>query len=89
LFGPSTGTGFTVKVVPSGSESPKFVKSPEPELLISTDKKSLSTIGGSFTGVTVTKIVSVTQLTGSGVPASQILTTIVSNPTKFVFGVYV
>ena len=35
------------------------------------------------------KIVSFTQITGSGVPLSQTLTTTVSTPLKLLFGVYV
>ena len=37
-------------------------------------------IGASFTGVTVTKIVSFTQIAGNGVPSSQISTTTISLP---------
>ena len=50
---------------------------------------SSSTTGASFTGLTVMKIVSFTQITGSGVPLSQTLTTTVSTPLKLLFGVYV
>ncbi len=88
LFGPSTGVVFTVNGVPSGSLSPVSVKSPPTGVSSFVVIFSLSTTGASFTGLTVMKIVSFTQLI-PGVPASQTLTITVSKPLKFEFGVYV
>ena len=86
--GPLTGVVFAVRAVPSGSESPAFVKSPVAGTSSFVVTTSLSTIGASFTGVTVTVIVSFVHAT-PGVPASQIETTMMSVPLKFAFGVYV
>ena len=79
--GPLNGVVFTVSAVPSGSKSPASVKSPEVGVSSFVVLNSLSTIGGSLTGVTTMKIVSFTQIAGSGVPSSQISTTTVSLPT--------
>ncbi len=71
LLGPSTGVVVTTKF-PSTSESPASVKSPEPVPLNEMTTSSLSTTGPSLIGLTVIKIVSFTQIAGSGVPSSQI-----------------
>ncbi len=88
-FGATTGVVFTVNVVPSGSESPAFVKSPVAGVSSFVVMFSSSTIGASFTGFTVMKIVSLAQIAGIGNPLSQIDTTTVSVPLKFAAGVYV
>ncbi len=88
-FGPSTGVVFAVNVVPSGSESPAFVKSPVAGVSSFVVMISLSTRGASLKAFTVMKIVSFTQIAGIGNPLSQIDTTTVSVPLKFVVGVYV
>ncbi|MNU82600.1 hypothetical protein D3C71_722800 [compost metagenome] len=75
FVGPETGVVLAVNAVPSGSESPASVKSPVACVSSGMLCVSLSTIGGSFTGVTVMKIVSFTHCAGSGIPASQIETT--------------
>ncbi len=80
---------FAVNVVPSGSESPAFVKSPVAAVSSFVVIISLSTIGASFTGFTVMKIVSFAQIAGNGKPLSQMETTTVSVPLKFTVGVYV
>ena len=85
--GPLTGVVFAVSGVPSGSESPASVKSPVAGVSSFVVITSLSTIGASFTGATVTVIVSLTHTPGNGRPASQIDTTITSVPLKFGFGV--
>ncbi|MNU82599.1 hypothetical protein D3C71_722790 [compost metagenome] len=75
FVGPETGVVLAVNAVPSGSESPASVKSPVAVPSSGIVWFSLSTIGGSFTGVIVMKIVSFTHSDGNGVPASQIETT--------------
>ncbi len=78
-----------VNVVPSGSESPAFVKSPVAGVSSFVVIISSSTRGASLTAFTVMKIVSFTQFAGIGNPLSQIDTTTVSVPLKFAVGVYV
>ncbi len=85
--GPLTGVVFAVNGVPSGSESPALVKSPVAGVSSFVVIVSLSTIGASFTAVTVMKIVSFTHIPGKGRPSSQIDTTTVSVPLKFALGV--
>ncbi|MNV55580.1 hypothetical protein D3C71_1478170 [compost metagenome] len=87
FVGPETGVVLAVKAVPSGSESPASVKSPVAVPSSGIVWFSLSTIGGSFTGPTVMKMVSFTHSAGSGVPSSQICTIMVSGPLYPLFGV--
>jgi len=75
--GSTNGVVFTTKL-PSTSLSPASVKSPLTGISSGVVSFSLSTIGSSLTGVTSTKIVSLTHIAGNGVPSSQISTTIVS-----------
>ena len=86
FVGPLTGVVFAVNGGPSGSESPALVKSPVAGVSSLVVMVSLSTIGASFTAVTVMKIVSFTHII-PGVHASQIDTTITSVPLKLAFGV--
>ena len=89
FVGPTTGVVVTTNAVPSGSESPASVKSPPTVGLSSVVVlTSLSTIGASFTGVTVMVRVWFTHLFGNGVPESHTSTVITSVPLKFGFGVY-
>ena len=67
LLGPSIGVVFTIKF-PSISLSPASVKSPVAVPFKGMVIISLSTIGASFTGVTVMNKVSFTQIAGNGRP---------------------
>ena len=89
LVGATTGTVLAVSAVESGSTSPASVRSPLTGVSSFVEIVSLSKTGASFTGVTVINIVSFLQLSGAGVPPSQIFTITKSVPLKLRFGVYV
>ena len=82
LVGPLTGVVVTTSGVPSGSVSPASVKSP-PTVGVSSVVVlvSLSTIGASFTAVTVKVMSAVSHNTG--VPASHNVYGNAATPLKF------
>ncbi len=53
-MGATTGVVVAVNVVPSTSKSPVSVKSPKKEVFCGVEIVSLSNVGASFTGFTVT-----------------------------------
>ena len=78
----TTGTVLAVSAVVSGSESPASVKSPLNGVSSLTEIFSLSRIGGSLKGVTVTKIVSTEQIEASDELSSHTSTIKKSEPLK-------
>ncbi len=54
FVGPEIGVVLATKAVPSTSESPVLVKSPKNEVFTEVDTNSLSIIGVSLIGLTVT-----------------------------------
>ncbi len=84
-FGPSTGVVFAVNVVPSGSKSPAFVKSPVAGVSSFVVMISSSTRGASLIGLTTMTTIDVSH----NPFAPQEITQIVSFPEKLLAGVYV
>ncbi len=74
---------FAVNVVPSGSESPAFVKSPDTAVSSFVVMISLSTIGVSLIGLTTMTTIDVSH----NPFAPQEITQIVSFPEKLLAGV--